>query len=133
MFVRKSLLLLAGLLVCSPAAWAQETGFPPKQPPRKFFVWRPLCGTIESNLGPVIIPTTDEESACIDKCVQNFDGENYRAYQHYCIEDYNLELCKEALRRFTDETMVRCRLDCCETLKPRTDTDAIVLPGRTGE
>ena len=77
--------------------------------------WRPNCGTIESNLGPLIVGTTKKDVECMKACVENRDGENFRAYQYYCLESYDAEQCLEAIRRLgVDDT---CRLECCEALQ----------------
>ena len=90
-----------------------EVAGKPAEKPR--IKWFPNCGTIETNLGPAIVATTQKDIECMMACVENTDGENFRAYQYYCLENYDEEQCSSAIRRLDADR--RCRLDCCEALQ----------------
>lgn len=59
------------------------------------------------------IPTAPEWlTSCVLRCLQNFDGENFRLAQYYCLEAYDEQKCEEALGNFDPTHVNRCTNGC---------------------
>lgn len=54
------------------------------------------------------------QETCIESCIENYDGENYRVYRYYCFENYNEDMCNKAIDRFDT---AQCEAICYKAKK----------------
>jgi hypothetical protein len=74
-------------------------------------LWTPSC---DRGGGGIFIPTSPDESRCLTQCVSNEDGEDYRVYQFYCLEQYDEDQCNAAIANLFISP--QCDARCCGPL-----------------
>ena len=57
---------------------------------------------------PRPLPVTNAMIPFILLCLQNLDGENFRMYQYYCVEKFDIDMCIQAIQNFDPDMRQRC-------------------------
>ena len=84
--------------------------------------WIPVCPgkdvrPADEFLERLLIQERLGQTLCFMKCIGGRNAEDYRAYEHFCIEDYERDACQAAIDRlnaaFAEEPDSECKATCC--------------------
>ena len=118
LFITFSDSALADISSNSPYPIHDIFGPPPKNPPA-------LPPVLDLPLvNPIGFLMEKSLEKCVFSCLENLDGENFRMYQYYCIEAFDLDLCDQAVENLGLETINKCKDEC----RPRIPVPAIIPP-----